>query len=101
MKFVLTYVARDGGSAAEREEAAKRGMQMLSKFTPSVEMREWVDRVDGEGGFAVFEADDSTTLLRDVTIWAPFFKFELFPVVDLGDAVPAQQEAIDFRDSIS
>jgi hypothetical protein len=101
MKFVLTYTFREGGSVAEREAAAKRGLQLLSKFQPSVQFSEWVNRVDGEGGFAVFDSDDAATIMRDIAIWAPTFHFTLYPVLDLLDATPLQQEAIEFRDSVS
>jgi hypothetical protein len=101
MKFVLTYTFRDGGSLEEREAATKRGMQLLGKFEPSVQIKEWVDRIDGEGGFAVVESDDPAAMTKDIAIWAPMFHFELFPVLDVAESTAAQQEAIDFRDSIS
>jgi hypothetical protein len=101
MKFVLTYTFRDGGSAADREADTKRGLQLLSKFEPSVQITEWVDRVDGNGGFALFEADDAGPLLKDIAIWAPVFEFNLYPVMDILEATPLQQAAVDFRDSVS
>jgi hypothetical protein len=100
MKFVLTYTVRDGGSAEERETEAKRGLQLLPKFEPSVQISEWVDRVDGNGGFAILESDDAPAMLKDIAIWAPFFEFGLYPVVDIGESTARQQEAVDFRDSI-
>lgn len=101
MKFVLTYTTRDGGSLAEREAADKRGLQLLSKFQPSIQFSEWVDRVDGQGGFAVFEADDAAPMMKDIAIWAAMFHFELYPVLDVLESTALQQEAVDFRDSIS
>ena len=101
MKFVLAYTWRDGGSSAEREVAEKRSMQLLSKFEPSMEISAWVDRIDGEGGFAMFESDDPAAMTKDIAIWGPLLRFELHPVIDVGEATPVQQEAIDFRDSIS
>jgi len=101
MKFVLTYTFRDGGSLEEREAAEKRSMQLLAKFQPSVQISEWVDRIDAEGGFAVLESDDPVAMTKDIAIWAPLLRFELHPVLDVADATPAQQEAIDFRDSIT
>jgi Domain of unknown function (DUF3303) len=101
MKFVLAYTVRDGGSPTENEQAAKRSMQMLGKFEPSMEIREWVDRVDGEGGFAVFESDDPAAMLKDIAIWAPLLRFELHPVLDVAESTSLQQEAIDFRDAIT
>jgi Protein of unknown function (DUF3303) len=101
MKFVLAYTTVDGGSASEREDAERRAMQILSKFAPSVEISMWVDRLDAQGGFALFETDDPSAILKDIAIWAPLVRFELHPVMDVGDATPIQQEAIDFRDSIT
>jgi Domain of unknown function (DUF3303) len=101
MKFVLTFTVPNGGSAKEREDAEKRAMQLLAKFEPSVDISVWVDRIDGRGGFAVFESDDPVAMTKDIAIWAPLLDFELFPVIDIAEGTPAQQEAIDFRDSIS
>ncbi|HXY95060.1 MAG TPA: DUF3303 family protein [Acidimicrobiia bacterium] len=101
MKFVLAYTFHPGGSSAEFEETEKRSMQILGKWQPSVQVSEWVDRLDGNGGFAVFEADDPALIMKDIAVWAPFLHFDLYPVLDVGEATPVQQEAMDFRDGIS
>jgi hypothetical protein len=101
MKFVLSYTVRDGGSLAEREAAAKRGLQLLGKWQPGLQFSEWVDRLDNEGGFVVFETDDATTIMKDVAVWAPMFRFELYPVLDILEASAFQQEAVDFREANS
>ena len=101
MKFVISYVFREGGSLVEREAAAKRGLQLLGKWQPGLQFSEWVGRLDNEGGFVVFETDDPTTILKDIAVWAPMFRFELFPVLDVLDASRLQQEAVDFRDANS
>ena len=101
MKFVITYTFRDGGSLVEREAAEKRGLQLLGKWQPSIEFSEWVDRLDGQGGFVVCKSDDPATIMKDIAVWAPMFNFELFPVLDVLEATPLQQEAMEFRDSIS
>jgi hypothetical protein len=59
-----------------------------------------VQRVDGDGGFAVVETDDPTTVLKDTLKFAPWFKYECFPVIDIMDAVSVFQEAIDYRESL-
>jgi hypothetical protein len=66
-----------------------------------MDVKEWVDRVDGEGRFAVFESDDPIAAQRDLSIGTPPLRSRLHPVVDTGDAIPAQQEAIELRDSVS
>jgi Protein of unknown function (DUF3303) len=101
MKFVLEYSTRDEGSVAEREQAEKRSMQLLSKFQPQVQISEWVNRLDGDGGFAVFESDDGAQILHDLAIWAPLLQFRLHPVIDSISSAAPIQEAIDFRDSVT
>jgi hypothetical protein len=101
VKFVLTYTFRDGGSLAEREAAGKRGLQLLAKWQPGIEFTEWVDRVDGQGGFVIFESDDSATIMKDIAVWAAMFHFELYPVLDVLEATPIQQQATEFLDSVS
>ena len=101
MKFVLAYTLRDGGSLSEREAAATRGLQLLGKWQPSIELTAWVDRIDGEGGFAFFESDDAATIMKDVAVWAPMFRFDVYPVLDALDGTSVQQAAADFRDSVS
>jgi hypothetical protein len=101
MKFVLEYTFREGGSAADNEAGQKRAQQLLAKFVPSFDIKEWVDRIDGEGGFAVFEGDDPVAMTKDLATWTPFLHFKLHPVLDIGEATAAQIEAIEFRDSIS
>ena len=56
---------------------------------------------DGQGGFAVFEADDAAPMMKDIAIWAAMFHFEVYPVLDVLDSTALQQQAVDFRDSIS
>jgi hypothetical protein len=101
MKFVLEYTLREGGSAADNEAGQQRAQDLLGKFVPSGDVKEWVQRVDGEGGFAVLESDDGVALSKDFAIWSPFLRFKLHPVVDIGEATGAEQEAIEFRNSIS
>jgi len=100
MKFVLAFTVRDGGSLAEREAAEKRSMQFLAKFEPTVAISVWVERIDGRGGFAVFESDDPAAMAKDIAIWTPYLDFELHPVLDVMEATPAQQAGIAFRDSV-
>ena len=46
------------------------------------------------------ETDDPTNILNDTLKFAPWFKYECFPVIDIMDAVSAFQVAIDYRDSL-
>jgi hypothetical protein len=103
MKFVLAFTPRGGGSEVEQFEASKRAQMLLSKWQPSpaATMREWVQRCDGNGGFAVLETDSPTDLLKDITTWSSFLDFNVYPVVDIGEATAAQAEGLAAREAVS
>jgi Protein of unknown function (DUF3303) len=58
-------------------------------------IHQWVQRCDGNGGFAVVETDDQADLFRDLAVWAPWLDFEVVPVLDIADATPITQEALE------
>jgi len=96
MKFVLAFTIRSGGSAAENIVGSEAGQKLLSSWTPSqaATIREWVSRCDGNGGFAVIETDNAGELFKDLTTWNPWFEFQVYPVVDIGDATALQTQAL-------
>jgi hypothetical protein len=96
MKFVLSFTLRASGSAAENIAGGEAGQKLLSSWLPSeaATIREWVSRCDGNGGFAVIETDNGADLFKDLTTWSPWFQFQVFPVIDIGDATPLQSEAL-------
>ena len=100
MKYVISWTGRDGATS---EADAKRLMTVFSKWTPSegATFHQFVGRVDNNGGFAVVETENPTDILRDVAKFEPWLRYEVTPVVDIGDLAAANNEAIDFRDSIS
>jgi uncharacterized protein DUF3303 len=100
MKYVISWTNRD---TATSESDAKRIMSVFSKWTPSqaATFHQFVGRVDNNGGFAVVETDDATEILRDVAKFEPWLRYEVIPVVDIQELAVANNEAIDFRDSIS
>ena len=103
MKYVVSWTAREGGSAADIEVAERRSMEVFSKWAPdpSVTFHQFVQRVDGDGGFSVVETDNPEHLLADSAKFSPWFAFQVFPVVDMTDAVAVFNDALEFRDSIS
>ena len=103
MKYVVSWTARGSGSAAEMEVGERRSMEVFAKWAPdpSVTFHQFVQRVDGEGGFSVVETDNPETILADSAKFSPWFAFEVFPVVDMTDAVAVFNDAIEFRDSIT
>ena len=103
MKYLVTWKARQGGSAADNEEAARRGLQVFSKWSPPAGQNflQFLTRVDGNGGCAVIETDNQEGLLDGPAKFGPYFEFDVIPVVDVMDGLPYANEAIEFRDSIS
>jgi hypothetical protein len=102
MKYVISWKPRPGGSAADNEAAGRRVMDVYSKWSPSPDatFHQFVTRLDGNGGFAVVEGEDSRSILRDAMYFGPYFEFEVFPVLDMLDGITVAQEAMDTRDSI-
>jgi hypothetical protein len=95
MKFVIAYTVRSGGSAAENLASAEAAQKLLAGWTPRGTIREWVQRCDGGGGFAVVEQDNANDLFTDLSVWGPWLEFEAFPVVDLNEGTTAAtQDAI-------
>jgi len=103
MKFVVSITFRLNGSAAENEAAARRMLNLYSKWTPpaSMTIHQFVSRADSGGGFAVVETDNPADLIETTSKFAPFGDYQIYPVVDVADGVRASQEAVEFRESIS
>lgn len=100
MKYVISWTSRDTASS---ESDLKRLMGIFGKWVPSqsATFHQFVGRLDNDGGFAVVETDNPTDILRDVAKFEPWLKYEVIPVVDVQDLAAANNEAIEFRDSIS
>jgi hypothetical protein len=101
MKFVVSWTARSGGSAAENEAGAKRGLELFSKWSPpsDVTFHALLGRLDGNGGFAIVEGDNPASLSEAAAKFGPFFEFHTYPVADLTDLVEVANEAITWRES--
>ena len=102
MKYVMSWTPRQG-LGADNEAAQRRALDVFSKWSPAagVTFHQFLQRLDDEGGFSVVETDDPRLVLSDTSKFAPWFEFHIFPVVDMQDAVPTFNEAVDFRSSIS
>jgi hypothetical protein len=102
MKYVMTWTTRFSGSAAENEAAARRGLEMFSKWQQpaGTTFHQFVGRVDGSGGFAVVETDNPADLLDGTGKFATLNEFQLYPVVDIADWLQSAQDGVEFRASI-
>ena len=102
MKYVMAWTSRLGGSGKENEDGVQRALQLFSKWQPApgTTFHQFVGRIDGEGGFAVVETDDPAALMATSSKFAPYFDFQIVPVIDFAESVPAWQEGVEFRASI-
>jgi len=102
MKFVLAYTVRSGGSVADNIAAGEAAQKLLANWTPSptATIREWVERCDAEGGFAVLETDNAGALFKDLETWAPWLTFQVYPVLDIMESSPLTDEALAIARSV-
>jgi Protein of unknown function (DUF3303) len=102
MKCVVAWKLRYDGSAAENEASAARALEVYSKWTQASEttIHQFVLRVDGQGGFAIQDSEDLASLALSLAKLTPYLEVEVFPVLDVGEAMPLVTEAIEFRNSV-
>ena len=100
MKYVLTWWERPGGSYADYEAAQKRVLNVFQNWEmpESLDIHQFVVRVGEFGGYAVLETDNVADVQKLTTTFA-VFQFRLEPVMDVMDAVAAEAEGINWRDS--
>lgn len=103
MKFMVSWKVNPSSSVATAEADLKRSLQLFSKWSPpeGLKMTEFVERIDGQGGYVMCETDDPALLIDGPTKFAVANTFEVVPVMDIMDAIPIANEGIEFRDSIS
>lgn len=103
MKYVVAMNFRLNGSAAENEVAAKRILDLYSKWSPpeTATFHQFVGRLDGAGTFAVIETDDAAALAETTSKFGPYVEYQIYPVQDVEDTVRAAHQGLAFRESIS
>ena len=99
MKYAVTWELRPNVT----EEAAKRSLQVFGKWSPThpEHFREFLGRLDGNGGFAVVETDDATEIAKDTAPFTPWFDFHVYPCLEIADLAALQGEALAFLESVS
>lgn len=97
MKYVVSWVPRPNTT----EESAARSLQVFGKWTPAATFTGFYGRIDGQGGFAVIEADDPAVVAKDVAPFVPWFEFAVYPVIDIADTAAIDTEAMQFLASVT
>jgi hypothetical protein len=100
MKYVLTWWERPGGSYADYEAAQKRVLNVFQdwEMPESLDIHQFVIRVGEFGGYMVLETDNVADVQKLTTTFA-VFQFRLEPVMDVMDAVAAEDEGIAWREA--
>jgi hypothetical protein len=100
VKLLVSWTTRSGGG--DNEAAAKRGLELFSKWSPpeSVTFHAFVLRLDGNGGFALVEGDDPASLSEAAAKFGPYFEFHAHPVADVNDIVAVVSDAVTWRESV-
>ena len=98
MKYVITWTPRDNIT----EESAARSLQVFGKWAPSegAVFKEFLGRVDGQGGFAVVETDDPKLIAKDAASFTPWFDFSVHPVLEIADTAMIDAGALEFIASV-
>jgi uncharacterized protein YeaC (DUF1315 family) len=98
MKYVIAWEVRENTS----EETQARAYEVFGKWSPAEgnDFLQFLDRIDGRGGFAVVETEDPTLIAHDTAIFSPFLNFNVYPVLDSQEGTRIANEAIEFRRSI-
>jgi len=101
-KYVLNWKLRQGGTAQQNHDDGERLLATFSKWHPPADQNflQFLQRLDGQGGVAVIETDNPTSLLAEVAKFDPWQEFEVIPVVDLMEGIPLVAAAAEFRKSV-
>ena len=99
MKYVIQWENRESGASAAE---SRKLLDLFSKWTPAASnILQFVTYIDGSGGLSIVETDDPANVLKDVTKFSPWLAFTVTPVMDIMDAVPIFNEAIEFVEGAS
>ncbi|WP_158284649.1 DUF3303 domain-containing protein [Oricola cellulosilytica] len=102
MKYAMVWRERRYGSAEAAESAQQRVLSLMQnwKEPEGVAFLQFVVRVGEYGGVALLETDDLSSIHQMTSTFA-VFEFEVWPVLDVGDALAAEGAAVAWRESVS
>jgi hypothetical protein len=103
MKYMVSWTWKAGGSGTENEETLKRALAVFSKWSPPEDSTflQFLNRLDGGGGYAVVETDSPTALAEGPAKFGTYLDYQIVPVMDMMESIPTINEGAEFRDSIN
>ena len=94
MKYVIQWTNRDVSTSAEE---SRKLLTAFGKWTPAASnILQFLAFADGTGGLSIVDTDDVSNILKDTTKFGPWLEFSVTPAMDITDAVPIYNEAIEF-----
>jgi Protein of unknown function (DUF3303) len=80
----------------------RRGLAAFSKGLPpqSTTYHQFVDRVDGGGGFVMVEPDNPADLADTTKQSATILDYRICPVVDIARAAPVPKQDVGLGDAV-
>ena len=102
MKYVVASKARPGGSVKDIEEAVPRLLELFSKWTPpeGMTVHQMVDQPRRRWRFHHRGDRQSGRPGQAASTFGPYYEFQINPVIDFAEAVPAVQKGMEYRNSI-
>lgn len=100
MKYLVTWTPR---LTSGDEEAVARALDVFETWSPQEGdvFHQFLARVDGQGGLSIVETDDPTNVLRDASLFSPWFEFAVTPVVDIAEGAAVYRETVETRHAVS
>jgi len=98
VKYVLHFKARQGLSHTEVIEGTRRALEIFEKWEPpkGVNILQFVQAIDStSGGWMIIETDNLEELYEDAVVFGAFNEHQLYPVIDIENAVPYEQRALE------
>ncbi|HEY1806224.1 MAG TPA: DUF3303 family protein [Terracidiphilus sp.] len=101
MKYMINWYERSQGSPADYEDAQKRILDVFGpwKAPDSLKIEHFVIRVGEWGGHMLVESTDLLEIHKLTTLLCSF-RFEVYPVVPVADAIRVELEAMAWRDNL-
>lgn len=96
MLFAGTYTF----IANRNVDVARESLQLFTRWTPPAgfQFTLHVTRADGMGGLFVADVTSHAALLEATAAFASYFDFEVWPVLDITEAVPVLTAVQDWVD---
>ena len=101
-KYHMSWKTRANGSAQQNHDDGKALLAAFGKWQAPADQNwiQFLNSLDGQGGFAVIETDNAAGLLAEVSKFSTWNEFTIVPVVDIGEGVTLGAAAAEFRESI-